>query len=129
MTYVCGHNGLIYISGVEFTEANAWSLSIEQDMSEYGVFGGTAYELCVGLYRWSGSIAGYHEQDSKELQSYAVAGAAVGLLIYPKRSDLTTYYNGSAGFNFDSGGEVGGSAVTANGSFTGAGALTMTGFA
>jgi hypothetical protein len=128
MTYVCGHNGLIYVSGVVFSEANAWSLSIEQDMNEYAVFGDAAYTNCVGLYRWSGTLSGYHEQDSKELQSYAVAGNTVGLLIYPQRSDLSTYYNGSAGINFDGGGEIGGGPVTANASFTGSGALTMTGF-
>jgi len=127
-TYVCGKNGLIYISAVEFAEANAWSISIEQDMNEYAVFGDVSYTQCVGLYRWSGSISGYHDQDGKELQTAATAGVVVALLIYPNRSDLSTYYNGSAGFTFDSSGELGGGAVAANASFTGSGDLTMTGF-
>jgi len=127
-TYVCGKNGLIYLSGALFDEANAWSISIEQDMNEYAVFGDASYTQCVGLYRWSGSLSGYHDQDGKQLQTAATAGVAVALQIYPNRADLTTRYAGDAGFNFDSGGELGGGAVSANASFTGSGALAMTGF-
>jgi len=126
--YVCGKNGLIYISGSEWADANAWSISIEQETAEYAVFGDTAYRTCIGLYRWSGSLSGYQDIDGKQLQDAATAGVSVALLIYPKRTDLTTYYDGSAIFNFDSAGEFGGAAVTANASFTGDGALTITGW-
>lgn len=129
MAYICGKNGLIYISGAEWADANAWSISIEKDVSGYSVFGDTYERQCVGLIRWSGSLSGFHDQDGKQLQDAAVATIAVALLIYPDRTDNTTYYNGSALFSFDSAGEVGGAAVTANASFTGSGALTITGFA
>lgn len=126
---VCGINGLIYISGTELSEANAWAIAIKHDKSKFATFGDSWKELCFGPGEWSGSIAGYHEQDSKRLQDAALAGIAVALLIYPKRSDLTTYWSGSAGFDFDSSGEAeGGGPVVASATFEGDGTLTPTGF-
>jgi len=126
---VCGVNGLIYVSGAELGEANAWSIAVKTDKSKFATFGDDWKGLCYGPSEWSGSISGYHEQDSKRLQDAAVARASVALLIYPKRSDLTTYYGGNAGFDFDSGGEAeGGAPVACNASFEGDSTLAMTGF-
>ena len=126
---VCGVNGLIYVSGVELGEANSWGIAVKTDKSKFATFGDSWKELCFGPSEWSGSIGGYHEQDSKRLQDAAVARIAVALLIYPKRSDLTTYYSGNAGFDFDSSAEAeGGGPVACSASFEGDSTLTMTGF-
>jgi hypothetical protein len=124
-----GKNGLIYISGVEFAEANAWSVSIEEDVEEYAVFGDTWKSQSTGLLGWSGSVAGYQAAASKPLQDAVVAGIAVAILIYPKRTTLTTYYSGTAVFSgFSSEAENGGAPVPASSDFTGHSTLTMTGF-
>lgn len=127
---VCGINGLIYVSGVELGEANSWAIAVKTDKSKFATFGDSWKGLCYGASEWSGSIGGYHEQDSKRLQDAALARISVALLIYPKRTDLTTCYSGDAGFDFDSGGEAeGGGPVTCNATFEGDSTLTPTGFA
>jgi hypothetical protein len=127
-TFVHGKNGLIYLSGTELSAANAWNLKIDTDSAETSVFGDSWKSRQVGLNDWSGNVSGFHDQDSKPLQTAATAGVSVALLIYPKRSDLSTYYSGSAIFSFSS--EAGmDAAVGASADFVGNGALTMTGFA
>jgi len=117
---VCGINGLVYISGVELGEANAWSIAVKTNKSKFATFNSSWKKLHYGPSEWSGSIGGYHEQGSKRLQDAALARVSVALLIYPKRTDLTTYYSGNAGFDFDSGGEAeGGGPVTCSATFEG----------
>jgi len=127
--FASGKNGLIYISGTELSVANAWSIAINQPAGAYAIFGDKWMRQDVAINDWSGSVAGYHDQDSKQLQTAATAGVAVALLIYPKRTDLTTYYSGSAVFSFSSDGAVGAGPVTGGSNFVGDGELAMTGFA
>jgi hypothetical protein len=128
MTYACGKNGLIYVSGTELSQANSWAISIDTPTTGYSVFGSSWEEVCVGVNSWSGNVAGYHDQDAKVLADAATAGVAVALLIYPSRTDLTTYYNGSAAFGYGSEGSTGGGPVGESSDFTGSGTLTRTGF-
>lgn len=125
---VHGKNGLIYVSGTQLTYANAWSIKIDTDSVEVPVFGDSWKSRLPGLNDWSGNVAGFHDQDGKTLQTAATAGVAVALLIYPKRTDLSTYYSGSAIFSFGSEGGMD-AAVGASADFVGDGALTLTGFA
>lgn len=125
-----GKNGLIYISGAEFAEANSWSVSIDKDVEEYAVFGDTWKSQSIGLLGASGSIAGYQAAASKQLQDAVTAQVAVAILIYPKRTTLTSYYQASAVFSgFSSEAENGAAPVPASADFTVDGTLTITGFA
>lgn len=127
MAKVHGKNGLIYVSGTEIAYANAWDLTVDIDSAELAHFGSSWQEREAGINDWSGSITAWHDQDSKVLYDSAVAGEALALLIYPKRTDLTTYWSGDAIFSFGSSGDMGaGVGQTAN--FVGAASLTITGF-
>lgn len=101
---VAGHgvNGIIYVSGAELVGANAWSISISTNSAEYVKFGDTWLSRVVGPNDWAGTIGAVHDQDGQQLQDAACAGAAVALLIYPARTDLTAYYSGDAIFEFGS---------------------------
>lgn len=122
-----GKNGLIYISGTEITEANAWSVTIDVDTHETGAFADTWKTQYVGLHSWSGSISAWDEEDKSALQDSAVADISVAILIYPVRTTLTDYYSGNAIFSFGSEGDIS-SAVSNTADFVGAGDLTITGF-
>ena len=125
-----GKNGLIYVSGTsnEIAGANAWSISIEHDAIPYSKMGDTWEGNLSGIKRWSGSIGALHDHDAKLLSNAAVADATVALLIYPDRTDGSTYYSGSAVFSFGNEADFG-SAITQSADFTGDSTLAITGFA
>lgn len=123
-----GKNGLIYVGGTELSAANSWSIDVAADLVETGVLGDTWKGQLKGLVGWSGSINAYDYEDEKILFTAATGATAVALLIYPKRSELTDYYSGNAMFGGMTGDGSTSSAVNRNGSFTGDGALSMTGF-
>ncbi len=130
MTIVVGHgkNGLIYLSGTELEEANAWSISINTvGTAEYSKFGDSWMRRNAGINDWSGTLAAWHDRDSKRLQDAVTARTAVAILIYPQRGDLTTFYNGSAIFEMGSSADMT-SNVNNTASFVGDNTLTMTGF-
>lgn len=123
-----GYNGLIYISGVELTGANAWTLNITQDSAEVPQFGDRWKKRVVGMNDWSGNITAWLHQDSKALTTAALAGVSVALLLYPTRADLTDYFSGSAifgGVGMDTNTSGG---ITRNGDFVGNDTLTIVGF-
>ena len=126
-TAQAGKNGLIYVSGTEIPGANAWSISIESDTIEYAKFGDTWKNNFAGLKGWSGSIGALHDQAAQVLQTAAAAVVVVALLIYPDRTDGSTYYSGNAIFSFSSDAGMD-SPVGQSADFTGDGALTPTGF-
>jgi len=125
---VAGRNGLVYVSGGELTYANAWELTCDQEAVGGAHFGQGWMDNDAGMKTWGGTLTAWHDQDSQKLYSAATAGTTVALMIYPNRSDLTTYWSGNAIFTgFRSGGEMGG-LVTQSCDYAGAGSLTATGF-
>jgi len=69
-----------------------------------------------------------HDQGAKLLSNAAVADGLVALLIYPDRTDITTYWDGDAIFSFSNDADFG-SAITQSVDFTGNGILAPCGFA
>lgn len=122
-----GINGLIYVSGTELAGANAWSIDSSIDAAEAPEFGDTWKKHVAGLLTWSGSLSAWEQEDDQLLFQAATAGTSVALLIYPSRNDLTNYYSGNAIFAASSAGDSA-SPVSKNATFTGDGALTVTGF-
>lgn len=122
-----GINGLIYISGIELTGANSWSLNIDQDTEETLQFGERWKSQLVGGRGYSGSIGAYQHLDSKVIHSAAVKGANVSFIIYPDKTVLGSYYYGNAVFGLASGGTTT-SSVNRDGDFVGDGALGTIGF-
>jgi len=129
ISVIAGKNGLIYISGTgnEIIGANAWSLKIEHDAIAYSKFGDEWEGNLSGIKRWSGSVSALHDQGAKLLSNAAVADGLVALLIYPDRTDITTYWDGDAIFSFSNDAEMG-SAITQGVDFTGNGILAPCGF-
>jgi hypothetical protein len=127
-TAVVSINGLVYVSGSDLVGANAASISINTRTVEYITFGDTWVNNAAEISEWSGSLGAVHDQDAQLLQTQVTARTSVTLLIYPNRSDLTTYYNGSAIFTGFSHEAALGAAVMQTAEFIGTGTLTITGF-
>jgi len=127
ITVRAGKNGMIYVSGAVLEGANAWSVSIEHDAITYSKFGDTWENNLSGIHRWSGSMSAWHDEATKQLQTAAAADVAVACLIYPNRSDLTTFYNGSGIFSASSEASMD-APVSLSADITGDGTLALTGF-
>ena len=127
-TAVHGIDGLVYCSGVELTSANAFTLNKIGEASEYRLFGNGWVRRVAGPRDWNFSIGGIHDQDANNLQDMVSGDGVVAVLLYPKRSDLTTYYSGNAIFtNFTH--EVNSDGVeTTSADASGDNTLTETGF-
>jgi hypothetical protein len=127
-TAVHGVNGMLYSSGVHIESANAFTLNKIGEVSPYRLFGGAWIRKVAGPRDWNGSISGIHDQDANNLQDMVSGGAAFAILLYPRRSDLTTYYTGNVIFsNFTH--EVNSDGVeTTSADFEGDDTLTETGF-
>ena len=127
-TAVHGINGMVYCSGVHMESANAFTLNKTQESSPYRTFGAGWVRRVVGIRDWSGSISGIHDQDANNFQDMINGADSVAVLLYPRRSDLTTLYSGDAVFgNFTH--EVNSEGVETHSiDFEGDNTLTETGF-
>ena len=123
-----GINGQVYVGGTELTGANAWSIDSTVDAAEAPEFGDTWKKHVAGLLTWSGSLSAWEQTDQQILFTAAIAGASVGLIIYPNRGDTSDSYTGNAIFAASSSGDSS-SPVSKNATFTGDGALAINGFA
>lgn len=122
-----GRNSLVYINGSEVIGGNAWSIEIEHETAEYSVFGDTWKSNLSGLLGWSGSVEAWHDHDAQILQTAGTYDGTLPLLIYPDRTDITTYYSGSAIFGMSSEATMS-DAISQTAEFTGHSTLTVTGF-
>lgn len=122
-----GINGLIYVSGSELTGANSWNIQVDPDTVQTIDLGVKWKDTHKGAKGWSGNINAWEKEDQKLLMDAALADGAVSLIIYPNRNTMGNYYNGNAIFGASTDGGAT-SAVSKNGSFTGDGALSQTGF-
>jgi len=122
-----GKNALIYVSTSEIVGGNAWSINFEVETADTPQFGDVWKKTVKGLRGWAGSISAWDQGDDQVLQAAAISDASVALLIYPRRSDLTSYYSGNANFGFSGEGSTGGP-VGNSADFTGDDTLTIEGF-
>lgn len=127
-TNVHGIEAKVYIGSDELTEANAWSLACAADMAELVKHGSIFKERLKGAIDWSGSITVFHDQDGKIVQQAAFARISYSVILYPDGSEVDTYYQGTAFFDFEHASDVG-SAQAITVPFFGSGTLVATGFA
>jgi hypothetical protein len=123
-----GKDAVIYVSGTELVGGNAWEINSSMDTVEAPEFGDTWKKHVAGLLTWSGSITAWDQGDDKLLFTAATAGVSVALLIYPDANTAGNYYSGSALFAASSSASTS-APVAKSATFTGDGALTITGFA
>ena len=122
-----GIKGLIYISGMELSAANAWSIAYERELIDQTGGSDTWRTRLVGVKDWRGRIASWGDTDDKVLFNAATATVSVALLIYPDRADQSTCWSGNAFFSGEEGADVG-SAYTRAWQFVGDSTLSATGF-
>ena len=89
-------------------------------------------DTCISRLRGAidgaGTITAYHDQELKMLQEAAQSQTAIPMLIYPTCSDVTTYYQVSAFFDYDHTGDAG-SCQTLTAPWRQADCLSKVGFA
>lgn len=122
-----GFNGLIYVSGTEIAGANSWAVDISNESAETPRMGQTFKERVAGQNDWSGNITGWDQATADTLADAALARVPLALLIYPDRAVATRYFSGNAIFGSSHGGGAG-AAVSEDGDFVGAAALTKAGW-
>ena len=127
VTAVASVNGMIYVSGSVLEGANAWSVDIDHRSAEYIKFGDSWVNNAHSINAFSATIGAVHDQDTKQLQTAATATTTVAVLIYPNRSDITTFYNFSGIFSAGHNADVG-NVVMQTANIVGDGTLTLTGF-
>ena len=125
---VHGINGLVYVSGTELEGAFSFNINPTTETAVYRLFGSTWLNRVAGPSDWTGSIEGVFDQESNTVVDMVVARAAVPVLLYPKRSDLTTYWAGSCIFESAPHSAPGDNVVGWTSDFSGDGELTSTGF-
>jgi hypothetical protein len=83
-----------------FTERNEFTISISVDVAEHKAFVASLADAWVTKARtwmsWSGSLAGYFDDEDDTIFETMVAGATIMLRFYDTRSDLTKYWEGEA---------------------------------
>ena len=88
--------------------ASGWTISINAEECEVVRFEDTWKTLLRGILSGSGSITAYHDQEAKILAALAQSTDADALvLLYPKCTDVTTYYMFDAFFDFEHTADVG----------------------
>ena len=123
----------VYLGTVptKFAEAAGYTVSITGEECEVLRFENSWKERLRGALDSSGSITAYHNQDAKVLADYAQedsqTGTATAVLIYPDCTDVTTYYQLSAWFDFEATGDTG-SCQTQTAPFRSASAMSKVGF-
>lgn len=120
----CGHNGLIYVSGVSITGANSWNITVDTESVELRKFGDSWVTRCATFNSASGSIEAI--DNVKELMDAAIARAPVSFVIYPDSGTAGEYWSGDAIFGAGGDGSVDG-AAGASSSFVSSGTVSWTG--
>ena len=129
-----GLKACVYLGTVptKLAEASGYTVSITGEECEVVRFEDTWKSRERGILDGAGSITAYHNQDAKVLATYAQQNSQTGVvtatLIYPDCSDVTTYYQCDAWFDFEATGDTG-SCQTQTAPFRCDGELTKVGFA
>ena len=108
--------------------ASGWTINISGEECELVRFEDTWKSLLRGVLTGSGSITAYHDQDAKILADFAQGSTETVFVLYPDCSDISTYYDGVAWFDFEHTADVG-SCQTQTAPFRVDGAVNKTGFA
>ena len=130
ITAMNGKNGLIYISAIasgQLYGANAWSVDLSHDNTEYAVMDDGWKSNFSGLKGYSVTLGAVADQATKQLYTAAAYDGLVSWWVYPQSNDITTFYSGSAVFGMSANSEMG-SAVMRSATGVGSGTLSATGF-
>ncbi len=122
-TPIHGRSGRLYVglasdTAVASPVANLkmWALSFKTDRTDVTCFGDTNKVKVAGLPDASGTFAGFYDTATAQLYTAASDGLARRFYLYPTTATTTTYWFGTAFFDFDADGAVDGG-INISGSF------------
>jgi hypothetical protein len=132
-TPIHGRKGRLYM-GVASDTATAepianlkmWGISFKTDRVDVTSFGDTNKVKVAGLPDASGTFSGFYDTASAQMYTASVDGLARKFYLYPTNATTTTYWFGTAFFDFDAEGAVDG-AVGISGSFDAASTVAKVG--
>jgi hypothetical protein len=132
-TPIHGRKGRLYVGVASDSAAaepianlNKWMISFKTDRVDVTSFGDTNKVKVAGLPDASGSFGGFYDTASPQLYTAATDGLARRFYLYPTNATTTTYWFGTAFFDFDAEGAVDGS-VNISGSFDAASSVAKVG--
>lgn len=132
MSKIAGRNGIMYAgitsagTAEPITFLNHWSVSFSSDKIEVTTFGDVSKTYVAGLPDFQGQYGGFFDNATAQLYTAATDGVARKFYLYPDRGTSTTYWFGTAFFDFSIDTTVDG-AVTIDGGFAAATASSKVG--
>lgn len=133
MARVHGRRGQLYV-GIASSSAVAaavpylgkWSIDFKVDDVDVTAFGDSNKVYVAGLPDIGGSYDGFYDTATAQLYTAASDGLARNFYLYPDNSITTTYWYGTATFDFAATGGAG-EAVAINGNWKAASNITKIG--
>lgn len=134
MTRRHGRAGRLYVGIIGSTAVaepitflNKWTITFDTDDVEVTAFGDSNKTYVSGLPDIGGSFSGFFDDATQQLYTAASDGVARRFYLYPDTTNAaTTYWWGTASFDFSAEGGVG-DAVTISGNWKAATAISRIG--
>lgn len=132
MARIAGRNGRLYagIASGGTAEPIAflgkWALNFTTDKYDVTSLGDTTKTYVAGLADCQGTYGGFYDTSTAQLYTAATDGVARKFYLYPDTGTATSYWFGTAFFDFNVDGDVGGP-VTITGSLAAASAVAKVG--
>ena len=132
MARIAGRNGRLYagITSAGTAESiaflNSWAISFATDSFDVTAFGDTGKVYVSGLPDAQGTYGGFFDNATTQFYTAATDGVARKFYLYPDNGTTTTYWFGTALFDFNVDGSVEGP-VTIQGKWNAASAVTKIG--
>lgn len=132
MARIAGRQGRLYAgiasggTAEPIAYLSKWSLKFATDKYDVTALGDTNKAYVVGLPDCQGTYNGFYDSATAQLYTAATDGVARKFYLYPDTSANGTYWFGTAFFDFNVDGDVGGP-VNIDGSLAAATAVTKIG--
>jgi hypothetical protein len=127
-----GRNGALYValtsggSAEPLAFTKSWSIDFATDRQDVTAFQDGTKVYVAGLPDASGSFSGFYDDATGQTFQSAVDGLARKFYLYPTTSTATTYFWGTAFFDFSVTTDVAGAAEV-SGTFSAASSITKQG--
>lgn len=133
MARIHGRRGRLYVGLASDTAAaepvtflNRWAIDFSTDKVDVTAFGDTNKVSVAGLPNATGTYAGFYDDATAQLYTSSQDGLPRRFYLYPTNNTTTTYWYGTALFDFSAEGAVDG-AVSISGSFEASSAVAKVG--
>ncbi len=133
MARIHGRRGRLYVGLATDTSAaepvtflNKWAANFMTDKIDVTAFGDSNKVYLAGLPDASGSFSGFYDNATAQVYTASQDGLARRFYLYPDNNSVTTYWYGTALFDFSAEGAVDG-AVTISGNWSAASPVAKVG--